>query len=231
MDKENPKVRRYIAQRAELLGAVRLPNTAFKANAGTEVTSDIIFLKKRDRIMDIEPDWVHLSQDENGTVMNSYFVEHPEMIAGSMEMVSGPYGMESTCVPDDTLPFQEQLEKSLSFIVGSYEEIELEEMNEELTTEVIPAVPEVKNFSYAQIEDRLYYRENSVMRPVEASEGMLERIKGMASIRDCTQELIRLQLEDYPEEQIRSAQKKLNDLYDAFVKDYGRIYSKLNINF
>lgn len=228
MDKENPKVRRYIAQRAELLGAVRLPNTAFKANAGTEVTSDIIFLKKRDRIMDIEPDWVHLSQDENGTVMNSYFVEHPEMIAGSMEMVSGPYGMESTCVPDDTLPFQEQLEKSLSFIVGSYEEIELEEMNEELTTEVIPAVPEVKNFSYAQIEDRLYYRENSVMRPVEASEGMLERIKGMASIRDCTQELIRLQLEDYPEEQIRSAQKKLNDLYDAFVKDYGRIYSKTN---
>ena len=228
MDKENPKVRRYIAQRAELLGAVRLPNTAFKANAGTEVTSDIIFLKKRDRIMDIEPDWVHLSQDENGTVMNSYFVEHPEMIAGSMEMVSGPYGMESTCVPDDTLPFQKQLEKSLSFIEGSYEEIELEEMNEELTAEVIPAVPEVKNFSYAQIEDRLYYRENSVMRPVEASEGMLERIKGMASIRDCTQELIRLQLEDYPEEQIWSAQKKLNDLYDAFVKDYGRIYSKTN---
>ena len=228
MDKENPKVRRYIAQRAELLGAVRLPNTAFKANAGTEVTSDIIFLKKRDRIMDIEPDWVHLSQDENGTVMNSYFVEHPEMIAGSMEMVSGPYGMESTCVPDDTLSFQEQLEKSLSFIEGSYEEIELEEMNEELTAEVIPAVPEVKNFSYAQIEDRLYYRENSVMRPVEASEGMLERIKGMASIRDCTQELIRLQLEDYPEEQIQSAQKKLNDLYDAFVKDYGRIYSKTN---
>lgn len=228
MDKENPKVRRYIAQRAELLGVVRLPNTVFKANAGTEVTSDIIFLKKRDRIMDIEPDWVHLSQDKNGTVMNSYFVEHPEMIAGSMEMVSGPYGMESTCVPDDTLPFQEQLEKSLSFIEGSYEEIELEEMNEELTAEVIPAVPEVKNFSYAQIEDRLYYRENSVMRLVEASEGMLERIKGMASIRDCTQELIRLQLEDYPEEQIRSAQKKLNDLYDAFVKDYGRIYSKTN---
>ena len=228
MDKENPKVRKYIAQRAELLGAVRLPNTAFKANAGTEVTSDIIFLKKRDRIMDIEPDWVHLSQDENGIAMSSYFVEHPEMVVGSMEMASGPYGMESTCVPDDSIPFEEQLQKSLSFIEGSYEEIELEEMNEELTAEVIPAVPEVKNFSYAQIEDRLYYRENSVMRPVEASEGMLERIKGMASIRDCTQELIRLQLEDYPEEQIRSAQKKLNDLYDAFVKDYGRIYSKTN---
>ena len=228
MDKENPKVRKYIAQRAELLGAVRLPNTAFKANAGTEVTSDILFLQKRDRIVDMEPDWVHLSQDENGIAMNSYFVEHPEMVVGSMEMVSGPYGMESTCVPDDSLPFEEQLQKSLSFIEGSYEEIELEELNEELTAEVIPAVPEVKNFSYALIDDRLYYRENSLMRPVEASEGMLERIKGMVAIRDCTQELIRLQLEDYPDEQIHSRQKQLNDLYDSFAKDYGRIFSKTN---
>ena len=228
MDKENPKVRKYIAQRAELLGAVRLPNTAFKANAGTKVTSDILFLQKRDRIVDIEQDWVHLSQDENGIAMNSYFVEHPEMVVGSMEMVSGPYGMESTCVPDDSLPFEEQLQKSLSFIEGSYEEIELEELNEELTAEVIPAVPEVKNFSYALINDRLYYRENSLMRPVEASEGMLERIKGMVAIRDCTRELIRLQLEDYPDEQIHSRQKQLNDLYDSFAKDYGRIYSKTN---
>ena len=228
MDKENPKVRKYIAQRAELLGAVRLPNTAFKANAGTEVTSDILFLQKRDRIVDIEPDWVHLSQDENGIAMNSYFVEHPEMVVGSMEMVSGPYGMESTCVPDDSLPFDEQLQKSLSFVKGSYEEIELEELNEELTVEVIPAVPEVKNFSYALINDRLYYRENSLMRPVEASEGMLERIKDMVAIRDCTQELIRLQLEDYPDEQIHSRQKQLNDLYDSFAKDYGRIFSKTN---
>lgn len=228
MDKENPKVRKYIAQRAELLGAVRLPNTAFKANAGTEVTSDILFLQKRDRIVDIEPDWVHLSQDENGIAMNSYFVEHPEMVVGSMEMVSGPYGIESTCVPDDSLPFEEQLQKSLSFIEGSYEEIELEELNEEMTVEVIPAVPEVKNFSYALINDRLYYRENSLMRPVEASEGMLERIKGMVAIRDCTRELIRLQLEDYPDEQIHSRQKQLNDLYDSFAKDYGRIYSKTN---
>ena len=228
MDKENPKVRKYIAQRAELLGAVRLPNTAFKANAGTEVTSDILFLQKRDRIVDIEPDWVHLSQDKNGIAMNSYFVEHPEIVVGSMEMVSGPYGMESTCVPDDSLPFDEQLQKSLSFVKGSYEEIELEELNEELTVEVIPAVPEVKNFSYALIDDRLYYRENSLMRPVEAAEGMLERIKGMVAIRDCTQELIRLQLEDYPDEQIHSRQKQLNDLYDSFAKDYGRIYSKTN---
>ena len=228
MDKENPKVRKYIAQRAELLGAVRLPNTAFKANAGTEVTSDILFLQKRDRIVDIEPDWVHLSQDENGIAMNSYFVEHPEMVVGSMEMVSGPYGMESTCVPDDSLPFEEQLQKSLSFIEGSYKEIELEELNEELIAEVIPAVPEVKNFSYALIDDRLYYRENSLMRPVEASEGMLERIKGMVAIRDCTRELIRLQLEDYPDEQIHFRQKQLNDLYDSFAKDYGRIYSQTN---
>ena len=228
MDKENPKVRKYIAQRAELLGAVRLPNTAFKANAGTEVTSDILFLQKRDRIVDIEPDWVHLSQDENGISMNSYFVEHPEMVVGSMEMVSGPYGMESTCVPDDSLPFEEQLQKSLSFIEGSYEEIELEELNEELISEVIPAVPEVKNFSYALIDDRLYYRENSLMRPVEASEGMIERIKGMVAIRDCTRELIRLQLEDYPDEQIHSRQKQLNDLYDSFAQGYGRIYSKTN---
>ena len=228
MDKENPKVRKYIAQRAELLGAVRLPNTAFKANAGTEVTSDILFLQKRDRIVDIEPDWVHLSQDENGIAMNSYFVEHPEMVVGSMEMVSGPYGMESTCVPDDSIPFEEQLQKSLSFIEGSYEEIELEELNEEMTAEVIPAVPEVKNFSYALIDERLYYRENSLMRLVEASEGMLERIKDMVAIRDCTRELIRLQLEDYPDEQIHSRQKQLNDLYDSFAKDYGRIYSKTN---
>mgnify|MGYP001786864517 FL=1 len=228
MDKENPKVRKYIAQRAELLGAVRLPNTAFKVNAGTEVTSDILFLQKRDRIVDIEPDWVHLSQDENGIAMNSYFVEHPEMVVGSMEMVSGPYGMESTCVPDDSLPFEEQLQKSLSFIEGSYEEIELEELNEELIAEVIPAVPEVKNFSYALLDDRLYYRENSLMRPVEASEGMLERIKGMVAIRDCTRELIRLQLEDYPDEQIHFRQKQLNDLYDSFAKDYGRIYSQTN---
>ena len=228
MDKENPKVRKYIAQRAELLGAVRLPNTAFKANAGTEVTSDILFLQKRDRIVDIDSDWVHLSQDENGIAMNSYFVEHPEMVVGSMEMVSGPYGMESTCVPDDSIPFEEQLQKSLSFIEGSYEEIELEELNEELTAEVVPAVPEVKNFSYALIDDRLYYRENSLMRPVEASGGMLERIKGMVAIRDCTRELIRLQLEDYPDEQIHSRQKQLNDLYDSFAKDYGRIFSKTN---
>ena len=228
MDKENPKIRKYIAQRADLLGAVRLPNTAFKANAGTEVTSDIIFLKKRDRIVDIEPDWVHLEQNEEGIAMNSYFVEHPEMILGSMQMVSGPYGMESTCVPDETIPFSEQLENSLALITGEYEAVELEELAEDLTEDVIPAIPEVKNFSYTLVDDKLYYRENSVMRPVDASEGMIERIKGMVAIRDCTQELIQLQLEEYPDECIQDAQKKLNVLYDAFAKEFGRIYSKTN---
>ncbi len=228
LDKENPKVRKYIAQRADLLGAVRLPNTAFKANAGTEVTSDIIFLKKRDRIVDIEPDWVHLSKNDDGIAMNSYFADHPEMILGSMQMVSGPFGMESTCVPDETIPLSEQLEKSLSFITGEFEPVEIEELSEELIEDVIPAIPEVKNFSYTLVDDKLYYRENSVMKPVDASEGMIERIKGMVAIRDCTQELIQLQLEEYPEERIQETQKKLNDLYDAFAKDFGRIYSKTN---
>ena len=228
MDKENPKVRKYIAQRAELLGAVRLPNTAFKENAGTEVTSDIIFLKKRDRVIDIEPDWVHLSEDDNGVVMNHYFTENPDMIVGSMEMVSGPYGMESTCVADTSLPFEEQLEAAFSQISGEYEEIELELSEESTMDEVIPAIPEVKNFSYTLVDEKLYYRENSVMKPVEASEGMIRRIHGMVAIRDCTQELIRLQLEEYPEEDIKAEQKQLNDLYDDFVKENGRIVSKTN---
>lgn len=228
MDKENPKVRKYIAQRAELLGAVRLPNTAFKENAGTEVTSDIIFLKKRDRVIDIEPDWVHLSEDDNGIVMNHYFTENPDMIVGSMEMVSGPYGLESTCVADTSLPFEEQLETAFGQISGEYEEIELELSEESTMDEVIPAIPEVKNFSYTLVDEKLYYRENSVMKPVEASEGMIRRIHGMVAIRDCTQELIRLQLEEYPEEDIKAEQKRLNDLYDAFVKENGRIVSKTN---
>ena len=228
MDKENPKVRKYIAQRAELLGAVRLPNTAFKENAGTEVTSDIIFLKKRDRVIDIEPDWVHLSNNDEGIAMNSYFVENPDMIVGSMEMVSGPYGLESTCVADTSLPFEEQLEAAFGQISGEYEEIELELSEESTMDEVIPAIPEVKNFSYTLVDEKLYYRENSVMKPVEASEGMIRRIHGMVAIRDCTQELIRLQLEEYPEEDIKAEQKRLNDLYDAFVKENGRIVSKTN---
>ncbi len=228
MDKKSPEVRKYLAQRAELLGAVRLPNTAFKENAGTEVTSDILFLKKRDRVMDIEPDWVHLSEDENGIAMNSYFADHPEMILGNMEMVSGPYGMESTCQPDTTRPFAEQLKEAVSRIDGQIDAVEMDELADELTEETIPADPNVKNYSYTLVEDKVYYRENSIMKPVELSEGMQERIKGMVGIRNCTQELINLQLEEYPEEAIREKQTELNALYDAFSKKYGLINSQTN---
>lgn len=206
MDKKSPEVRKYLAQRAELLGAVRLPNTAFKENAGTEVTSDILFLKKRDRVMDLEPDWVHLSEDENGIAMNSYFAQHPEMIVGKMEMVSGPYGMESTCMPDTTRPFAQKLQEAVSHIDGEIEAVELDELDEladELADATIPADPDVKNYSYTLVDDRVYYRENSIMKPVDMSDSMQERIKGMVGIRNCTQELINLQLEEYPDTVIK----------------------------
>ncbi len=228
MDKKSPEVRKYLAQRAELLGAVRLPNTAFKENAGTEVTSDILFLKKRDRVMDIEPDWVHLSEDENGIALNSYFADHPEMIVGNMEMVSGPYGMESTCQPDTTRPFEAQLKEAISHIEGSIDAVEMDELEDELTDETIPADPSVKNYSYTLVEDKVYYRENSIMKPVDVSESMQERIKGMVGIRNCTQELINLQLEEYPDKAIQEKQAELNTLYDAFSNKYGLINSQTN---
>ena len=228
MDKKSPEVRKYLAQRAELLGAVRLPNTAFKENAGTEVTSDILFLKKRDRVMDLEPDWVHLSEDENGIAMNSYFAEHPEMIVGKMEMVSGPYGMESTCQPDTTRPFAEQLSEAISRIDGEIEEVELDELDSEAADQTIPADPDVKNYSYTLVDDKVYYRENSVMKPVDMKDSMLERIKGMIAIRNCTQELINVQLEEYPDSVIWEKQAELNSLYDAFSKKYGLINSQTN---
>ncbi|RKJ18713.1 DUF3849 domain-containing protein [bacterium D16-50] len=228
MDKKSPEVRKYLAQRAELLGAVRLPNTAFKENAGTEVTSDILFLKKRDRVMDLEPDWVHLSEDENGIAMNSYFAEHPEMIVGKMEMVSGPYGMESTCQPDTTRPFAEQLKEAVSCIDGEFEEVELDELEDEFADQTIPADPYVKNYSFCVVDDKVYYRENSVMKPVDMKDSMLERIKGMIAIRDCTQELINVQLEEYPDTVILEKQAELNSLYDAFSKKYGLINSQTN---
>ena len=208
MDKKSPEVRKYLAQRAELMGAVRLPNTAFKENAGTEVTSDILFFKKRDRVMDIEPDWVHLSEDANGIAMNTYFAEHPEMIVGKMEMVSGPYGMESTCQPDATRPFAEQLMDAVSRIDGEIEAVETDELADELADATIPADPDVKNYSYTLVEDKVYYRENSIMKPVDMSESMQERIKGMVGIRNCTQELINLQLEEYPDTVIKEKQKE-----------------------
>ena len=228
MDKKSPEVRKYLAQRAELLGAVRLPNTAFKENAGTEVTSDILFLKKRDRVMDLEPDWVHLSEDENGIAMNSYFAEHPEMIVGKMEMVSGPYGMESTCMPDTTRPFAQQLQEAISHIDGEIEAVELDELADELADATIPADPDVKNYSYTLVDDRVYYRENSIMKPVDMSASMQERIKGMVGIRNCTQELINLQLEEYPDTVIKEKQAELNSLYDAFSKKHGLINSQTN---
>lgn len=228
MDKKNPEVRKYLAQRAELLGAVRLPNTAFKENAGTEVTSDILFFKKRDRVTAIEPDWVHLSEDENGIAMNDYFVQHPEMIMGKMEMVSGPYGMEATCMPDNSSTLSEQLERAILSIDGTIDEAEFDELDDELTRQSIPADPDVKNYSYTIVGDHVYYRENSMMKPVEVSGGMEERMKGMVALRNCTQELINFQLEEYPDAMIQNKQTELNQLYDAFSKKFGIINSQTN---
>ena len=228
MDKKSPEVRKYLAQRAELLGAIRLPNTAFKENAGTEVTSDILFLKKRDRVIDIEPDWVHLCENEDGIAMNQYFADHPEMIMGKMEMVSGQFGMEATCTPDTTISLSKQLEKAISHIEGSIDEVEFDELDDELAREAIPADPGVKNYSYTIVDERVCYRENSIMKPVDVSETMEQRMKGMVQIRDCTQELIDYQLNEYPEDMIKSKQAELNELYDAFSKKYGLINSQTN---
>ena len=228
MDKKSPEVRKYLAQRAELLGAIRLPNTAFKENAGTEVTSDILFLKKRDRVIDTLPDWVYLCENEDGIAMNQYFADHPEMIMGKMEMVSGQFGMEATCTPDTAIPLSKQLEKAISHIEGSIDEVEFDELDDELAREAIPADPGVKNYSYTIVDERVYYRENSIMKPVDVSETMEQRMKGMVQIRDCTQELIDYQLNEYPEDMIKSKQAELNELYDAFSKKYGLINSQTN---
>lgn len=226
MDKANPEVRRYIAQRADLLGAVRLPNTAFRANAGTEVTSDILFFQKRDRLVNQDPDWVFLQEDQNGITMNSYFAEHPEQIVGKMEMVSGPYGMESACVPDNTVPFEEQLENALDHITGQIDTIDM--MDDLPTEQIIPADPTVKNFSYAVLDQQVYYRENSVMKMVDASEKATERIVGMIAIRNCTQELIDMQLNESSDAAIKAKQSILNQMYDTFTQKYGFINSGPN---
>ena len=227
MDKQSPQVRKYLAQRAELVGAVRLPNTAFKENAGTEVTSDILFFKKRDRLMDIEPDWVHLSTDQNGIAMNQYFVDHPEMIVGKMDEVSGPHGTETACLPDESRPFEEQLRDAIGNISATYEAVELEE-GEELVFDTIPADPNVKNYSYCIVDEKVYYRENSIMKPADVSESMEERIKGMIGIRDCTQELITMQMEEYSDAAITAKQQELNERYDSFSKKFGLISSQTN---
>ena len=227
MDKTNPAVRKYIAQRADLLGAIRLPNNTFKGNAGTEVVSDILFLQKRDRLIDIEPDWVHLDTDENGIEMNSYFVRHPEMVLGEMKMVTGRFGLESTCEPYENSNLESQLAEAVSNIHGEISDYEVDdEMESEDNS--IPANPSVRNFSYTVVDDVIYFRENSKMTPVEVSATAENRIKGMIAIRDCVRELIELQTEDYPDSEIKQAQEKLNTLYDNFTKKYGLINSRAN---
>lgn len=227
MDKETLAVRKYIAQRAELLGAIRLPNNTFKGNAGTEVVSDILILQKRDRLIDIEPDWVHLDTDENGIKMNSYFVQHPEMILGEMKMVSGRFGMEATCVPYENADLAAQLDEAVANIHGEITEYEAEEELEEEDNS-IPADPTVRNFSYTLVDDKIYYRENSRMTPVEMSATAENRIKGMIAIRNSVRTLIELQTEDYPDSEIKAEQERLNRLYDTFSGKYGLINSRAN---
>ena len=227
MDKRTGNVRKYIAQRAELLGAIRLPNDTFKAAAGTEVVSDILFLQKRDRMVDIEPDWVQLGTNDDGIPMNRYFLDHPDMVLGEMKMVSGPYGPEPTCAPFPDQPLDSLLSNAVQNIHG---EITAYEREEELEGEdqSIAADPTVRNFSYTLVNDKLYYRENSRMNPVEVSKTAESRIRGMVELRDCVRTLLEYQTEDYPDDMIRQQQAKLNDLYDRFTHDYGLINSRGN---
>ena len=228
MDKENPAVRKYIAQRADLLGAIRLPNDTFKAAAGTEVTSDIIFLQKRDRLIDIEPDWVHLATDENGIKMNSYFVNNPEMILGDMQLISGAHGMEPACIAYDGADLRELLQDAIQNIHAEINEYEIDDLEAEDEDFSIPADPDVRNFSFTVVDGKIYYRENSRMNPVDVSATAESRIKGMIAIRDCVRTLIEYQTEDYPDADIRAEQEKLNGLYDDFSKKYGMINARAN---
>ena len=226
MDKESPAVRKYLAQRADLIGAIRLPNTAFKASAGTDVTSDILFLQKRDRIVDIEPDWVHLDTDENGIRMNSYFVRHPEMVLGEMVMESTQYGMDSVCKPYENADLADLLSEAVSGLhaqIPTYEQDGPEE--EDLS---IPADPNVRNYSFTSVDGKLYFRIDSRMEPVELPLTTENRVRGMIALRDCTRQLIEYQAENHPDEIIRREQEKLNGLYDAYVKKYGRLYTRGN---
>lgn len=227
MDKRTASARKYIAQRAELLGAIRLPNNAFKAAAGTEVVSDILFLQKRERMVDIEPEWVHLATNEDGIQMNSYFIDHPDMILGEMKMVSGPFGPTPTCEPYPEQPLEALLAEAVQNIHG---EITAYDREEELEGEdhSIEADPAVRNFSYTLVDGQIYYRENSRMNPVEVSKTAESRIRGMIELRDCVRTLLEYQTEDYPDEEIKAQQAKLNALYDAFTRKYGLINSRGN---
>ena len=227
MDKENPSVRKYIAQRADLLGAIRLPNDTFKAAAGTEVTSDILFLQKRSGMTDLEPDWVHLETDEKGLKMNAYFVSHPEMVLGQMQKVSGPYGMETTCIPQQGQSLESLLTAAIGQIQGEMQNVDLDDLPVE-EADTLPADPSVRNFSFAVVDGKLYFRENSRMDPVSVSATAEQRIRGLIGIRDCVRKLIEYQTEDYPEAMIQEAQVRLNALYDSFAEKYGRINSRAN---
>ena len=230
MDSKNPDARKYLAQRAELLGAIRLPNNAFRANAGTDVVSDIIFLQKRDHPIDIEPDWVHLGLTSEGITLNSYFVDHPEMVLGEITTESTQYGKEECTVipiPDEDLG--DQLHEAVQHIGGHYEAQELAPEEElSLQGETIPADPNVKNFSYAVVDGDVYFRENSIMRKADLSATATGRIKGMVELRTIVQELIDYQLNDYPEDAIAQKQRELNVAYDRFADQYGLINSRAN---
>ena len=226
MDKENPAVRKYLAQRAELIGAIRLPNTAFKRNAGTEVTSDILFLQKRDHMTDIEPDWVHLDTDANGIRLNSYFVQHPEMILGEMVMESTRFGMDSVCRADENANLSELLQGAIQNLHGQITEYQHDELEEE--DHSIPADPSVRNFSFCVVNGKVYFRENSRMSPVELSVTAENRIRGMMALRDCVRQLIDYQTEGYPGEDIQKEQARLNTLYDDYTRKYGLLSSRGN---
>lgn len=225
LDKENLSVRKYIAQRADLLGAIRLPNNTFKANAGTEVTSDIIFLQKRDSITDIEPDWVYLGENDDGIKMNQYFIDNPEMILGNMELISTRFGYDSACISDGE-KLEDKLERAISNIHAEVKEYELDDIGEEDNS--IEADLTVRNFSYTLIDDKIYFRENSRMYPQELAMTTENRVKGLIEIRDCVRTLLEYQTEDYPDEDIKREQVKLNQLYDRFTKKYGLINSRGN---
>ena len=228
MDKENPAVRKYIAQRADLLGAIRLPNDTFKSAAGTEVTSDIIFLQKRDRMVDMEPAWVYLNTDAYGNKMNQYFIDNPDMILGDMKQVTGPFGPELACLPFENLSLEELLSDAIQNIHAEITEYDLDEVLDGEEDLSIPALPNVRNFSYAVVEGKVYYRENSRMNPVDVSATAESRIKGLIAIRDSVRQLIEYQTEDFPESFIAAEQTKLNNLYDEFSKKYGLINSRAN---
>lgn len=226
MDKENSNIRRYIAQRADLLGAIRLPNDTFKGNAGTEVVSDILVLQKRDRVLDIEPNWVQLDNTEDGIRMNKYFVDNPDMVLGNMKMVSGRFGPESTCIPYEDRSLEELLDVAVKNIHGQITEVQIGDEFEEILS--IPALPDVRNFSYTVVDGKIYFRENSRMTPIDVSATAENRIRGMIALRDTVRSLITMQEQDYSEEEIKSGQLRLNNLYDKFIKDYGLISSRGN---